>query len=672
MKQPDEKTGGRRVFKTIRSRLAAIVALFAFALVAVVTALTWMGADAIYAARRDQLRTVSEVANKVIEQQYQEFKAGKISEAEAQLRAKAAVRAMRYNTNDYFFVQDDVGTSIVHGARPDQEGVVSNTVALDGRPLSLAMHETAVAKGAGFVEYQYAKPGGALDNPSPKLSYVKWFAPWKWVLGTGVYIDDVSAQIWQRIYVSAGIGLGFLLAIGGLACVVVLGLSRRLNDLSQAMVSLAEGKSDVELPAMRSDDEIGRMAQAVQVFKDAAIEKTRLEAQAGTTHRHAEEARAAHEAEKAEEARQLQFATDALGEGMEHLASGDLAFRLETPFQAKVDKLRLDFNRSVEKLQHTMLTIASNTKGIGSGTEEISRAADDMSRRTEQQAASLEETAAALDEITATVKKTAEGAAHAREVVSNAKTDAEKSGEVVREAIKAMGGIEKSSQQIGQIIGVIDEIAFQTNLLALNAGVEAARAGDAGRGFAVVASEVRALAQRSAEAAKEIKALISTSSTQVEQGVDLVGKAGQALERIATQIAEMNTVIADIAVGAREQATGLQQVNTAINQMDQGTQQSAAMAEESTAATHALAQESDELVQLVSQFQLSTQAAGKGSAKVEPMRARAANSSSAKPFSVNPSSGKPQPALRAVASRRGETAVRKAEAAPDADGWEEF
>ncbi|SED68704.1 methyl-accepting chemotaxis protein [Rhizobiales bacterium GAS188] len=374
--------------------------------------------------------------------------------------------------------------------------------------------------------------------------------------------------------------------------------------ITEAMRKLANGDRSVAVTDGARKDEIGLMARSVQVFKDAAVEKTRLEAQAETTHRQSEEARAAHEADKAEEARQLQFAADALGEGMAHLASGDLAIRLETPFQAKVDKLRLDFNRSVEKLQHTMLTIASSTKGIGSGTEEISRAADDMSRRAEQQAASLEETAAALDEITATVKKTAEGAAHAREVVANAKTDAEKSGAVVREAIKAMGGIEKSSQQIGQIIGVIDEIAFQTNLLALNASIEAARAGDAGRGFAVVASEVRALAQRSAEAAKEIKALISTSSTQVEQGVDLVGKAGQALERIAAQIAEMNTVIADIAVGAREQATGLQQVNTAINQMDQGTQQSAAMAEESTAATHSLAQESDELVHLVAQFRL--------------------------------------------------------------------
>jgi methyl-accepting chemotaxis protein len=208
----------------------------------------------------------------------------------------------------------------------------------------------------------------------------------------------------------------------------------------------------------------------------------------------------------------------------------------------------------------------------------------------------------------------AEGATHARKVVADTKEDAEKSGQVVRKAVEAMGGIEKSSQQIGQIIGVIDEIAFQTNLLALNAGVEAARAGDAGRGFAVVASEVRALAQRSAEAAKEIKSLISTSTAQVGEGVQLVAETGKSLERIVAKVAEINTVVSDIASGAQEQATGLQQVNTAINEMDKVTQQNAAMAEQATAAGRSLAQESQQLSGLVTQFQ--TGSAG----NVEPLR----------------------------------------------------
>jgi methyl-accepting chemotaxis protein len=258
----------------------------------------------------------------------------------------------------------------------------------------------------------------------------------------------------------------------------------------------------------------------------------------------------------------------------------------------------------VDKLQTAMTVIAANALGIRGGGEEISAAADDLSRRTEQQAASLEETAAALDEITATVKKTADGAKAANAVVAAAKGDAEHSGDVVRKAVEAMSAIERSSSQISQIIGVIDEIAFQTNLLALNAGVEAARAGDAGRGFAVVASEVRALAQRSATAAKEIKALISASGQQVAAGVDLVGETGKSLDRIVKQVAEISAVVTEISASAQEQSVGLAQVNTAINQMDQVTQQNAAMVEQSTAASHALSQEAEELARLVAAFKV--------------------------------------------------------------------
>ena len=216
----------------------------------------------------------------------------------------------------------------------------------------------------------------------------------------------------------------------------------------------------------------------------------------------------------------------------------------------------MNFNRSLEKMQNTILKIAGNTAAIQSGTQEIFAASDDLSRRTEQQAASLEETAAALNEITETVKKSAEGASHARAVVATADSDAKKSAIVVRQAVEAMEAISKSAHQISQIIGVIDEIAFQTNLLALNAGVEAARAGDAGRGFAVVASEVRALAQRSAEAAKEIKELISASTSQVSQGVELVTETGKSLERILTQVTDINTVVTEIAAGARGAGDG--------------------------------------------------------------------------------------------------------------------
>ncbi len=297
-------------------------------------------------------------------------------------------------------------------------------------------------------------------------------------------------------------------------------------------------------------------------------------------------------------------AVNELGAGLARLADNDLEHRIDEEFGPSFEALRVDFNRSLEKMQHTILKIAGNTTAIQSGTQEIFAASDDLSRRTEQQAASLEETAAALNEITETVKKSAEGASHARAVVAAADSDAKKSAVVVRQAVDAMEAISKSAHQISQIIGVIDEIAFQTNLLALNAGVEAARAGDAGRGFAVVASEVRALAQRSAEAAKEIKELISASTSQVSQGVELVTETGKSLERILTQVTDINAVVTEIAAGAREQATGLEEVNTAINQMDQVTQQNAAMVEQTTAASHALSQETAQLADLVSQFRV--------------------------------------------------------------------
>ncbi len=334
--------------------------------------------------------------------------------------------------------------------------------------------------------------------------------------------------------------------------------------------------------------------------------------------------------------RRRDFAMSTIGQSLSRLAAGDLRVRVDAEIAAEFENLKKDFNGAVEQLERTMTEVKSGTEGIKSGTDEISQASDDLSRRTENQAASLEQTAAAVAEITSTVKKTATSAGAAHDVVSGAKNDAERSGEIVRRAIDAMSAIEKSSQQISQIIGVIDEIAFQTNLLALNAGVEAARAGDAGRGFAVVASEVRALAQRSAEAAKEIKGLISASTGQVAQGVDLVGQTGEALDRIVRRVAEINSVVSEIATSATEQANALAQVNTAVNQMDQVTQQNAAMVEESTAATRTLQQQTDELMRLVARFEIrggSVQQIHRGREQAAPSRGagRKAASSGARP-----------------------------------------
>jgi methyl-accepting chemotaxis protein len=381
-------------------------------------------------------------------------------------------------------------------------------------------------------------------------------------------------------------------------------IARPLMDLTQRMTALANGDLSVAIEGQDRRDEVGAMSKAVQVFKTNALANARLESDTAALRNSSETERARTEADKTRAAQEQAEAMKRLGEGLKSLAAGDLRINLDESFSAQYAQIRHDFNEAVDKLKKTMQAVVTSTNAISSGVREISSASDDLSQRTEQQAASLEETAAALDEITATVKKSAESARHAREVVASANQDAKDSAVVVRQAVDAMDAIAKSSGQITQIIGVIDEIAFQTNLLALNAGVEAARAGEAGRGFAVVASEVRGLAQRSAEAAKEIKGLISTSTEQVDFGVKLVAETGQALERINSQVTEINGIVAEIAAGAQEQASGLQQVNTAINQMDQTTQQNATMVEEATAASHSLSKETTELSGLIGQFQL--------------------------------------------------------------------
>jgi methyl-accepting chemotaxis protein len=389
----------------------------------------------------------------------------------------------------------------------------------------------------------------------------------------------------------------------------------------------------------RARDERAVVEEIIAAHRQALEDRQRLLDEAEAEKRLVEGEKERHGRAREIAIRQQTMVAGAIGEGLRRMVEGDLAFRIPEPFkleskasEAVYEALRRDLNAAIDKMQAVMGGVVDSTCAIQTGAHEMAVAADDLSRRTEQQAASLEETAAALDQITATVKRTADGAGQARGLVSRARADARLSEEVVGRSVAAMGEIEASSRQIGQIIGVIDEIAFQTNLLALNAGVEAARAGEAGRGFAVVASEVRALAQRSADAAREIKGLISSSARQVSEGVSLVGETGAAVKRILDQVIEIDAVVVEIAASAQEQATGLNEVNAAVNQIDQVTQQNAAMVEETTAASHGLAHETETLERLLAQFRTRAPAAGpqtrgRGGAElrlVETGRARAA------------------------------------------------
>jgi methyl-accepting chemotaxis protein len=344
---------------------------------------------------------------------------------------------------------------------------------------------------------------------------------------------------------------------------------------------------------------------AVETATSAERKATTMAEQARQADRHAEEMRAMREEEKAREAEAVRFVVDKLDEALTQLAAGNVSHRISDTFAGELDKLRVSFNSSVEGLESVIGQVSHVVRIIRDGTGQISHANHDLSARTERQAASIEETASALSNVTDTVKQTASVADHVGRMVEHARTGAERSGSIVTNAVEAMSKIETSSREIGNIISVIDEIAFQTNLLALNAGVEAARAGDAGKGFAVVAQEVRELAQRSANAAKEIKALINTSSEQVRNGVSLVDETGKALHAIASEVNSISQEVEKIVRSAREQSTGLTEIDSAIGHIDRNTQQNAAMVEESSAAIQSLANEASSLEQLMVRFQIS-------------------------------------------------------------------
>jgi methyl-accepting chemotaxis protein len=497
-------------------------------------------------------------------------------------------------------------------ARPDQVEALNNT--LRGPAVDDVARLRAIGTAAPFDPAAVRQVSGQqwFDAATKQIDLFKTIED-RLVADFLAVTRAVAAEANWGFWTILSIFLGMLTVTIALVVVVALSITRPLAAMVATMSKLADGHLDIDVEGTRRRDEIGAMAVALVVFRDAAVEKARLEQASAEQRRHAEDLRLRNEEERRKNAEvqvrsaeEQAHAIGALAQGLAKLADGNLMARLDDSFTESYRRIKHDFDATVERLQHTIVDIARAMHEVADAAGEISASTSDLSQRTEEQAASLEQTSASMEQISATVKKNAENAQHANQFASETREVAERGSAVVNDAVGAMARIEESSRKIADIIVVIDEIARQTNLLALNAAVESARAGEAGRGFAVVATEVRSLAQRSSQAAKDINDLITSSSSQVKDGVDLVNRAGNSLADIVASIEKVAGIVSDIATASAEQATGLEQINKALSQMDEVTQQNSALVEQNAATAKTLEYQSAAVTERLATFQFES------------------------------------------------------------------
>ncbi|WCM22736.1 methyl-accepting chemotaxis protein [Paraburkholderia bryophila] len=510
---------------TLNKKLASMIAVLWIGLILIGGFGAWQNRASMISDRRDQLISLIDQANHIVNRYYTLAQQHTISEDEAKKQALQTLAAMRYGKDGYISVNDSQPVMLMHPIKQDMVGKnMAGFADPAGNHLFVDIVNAGNHEGGGFVDYLWAKPGS--DKPVAKTSFSLHFAPWDWYLVTGMYMDDVQSAFYANLLR----WLVITVTLGAIATAVMLLVLRSIRRTLGGDLEVA-----VEHAQLMAR---GNLATRVPVDSDHP---------------------------------------------------GSLLHALQTMQAGLVD---------------TVSRVRLGTDNINIGATEIAAGNTDLSQRTEEQAAALVQTASSMDQMTVNVKQNADSALQAAQLAGQAADVATRGSRVVDDVVRTMGEITTSSRQIGDIIGVIDGIAFQTNILALNAAVEAARAGEQGRGFAVVAAEVRSLAQRSATAAKEIKALIETSTGTVEAGASLVANAGSTMGEIVQSVRRVNEILEEISNASREQSAGIEQVNRAVGEMDQVTQQNAALVEEAAAAAHSLKDQVGVLREAISSFAL--------------------------------------------------------------------
>ncbi len=540
--------------------------------------------DNLYRDKEEGVQQVVQSAWGVIDHYAQLAQKGEMPLAQAQQEAKEALRHMRFGDDGYFWINDLTPTMVMHPMKPALEGKdLSGIRDPNGKTIFVAFAKVAKAKGAGFVNYEWPKPG--FSKPVPKVSFVKLVPQWGWVVGAGVYLNDIAAQLSQIFYWMMGVGAAVILLSLLLVFWVARGISRPMAKVVEMLEEMALGHLGKRL-RMDRGDEIGMLAAAMDHFAE-------------------------------------DLETETVG-ALQKLAEGDLTFTVQP--KDDQDEIRHALKKVGEELHALMIRVHESSEQIASGAGQIADASQSLSQGATEQASSLEEMTSSMAEIGGQTSRNAESATQANHLSTQTKAAAENGSRQMQQMVGAMAEIKDAGQSIFKIIKVIDEIAFQTNLLALNAAVEAARAGQHGKGFAVVAEEVRNLAGRSAKAARETTELIEGSVRKTENGAAIADETAAALDEIVAEVSKVSDLVAEIAASSNEQAEGLSQVNQGLEQIEQVTQQNTANAEETAAAAEELSSQGEHLRRLLGRFRLKGQAAAGGeSLPTKPRAARIAH-----------------------------------------------